>query len=405
MATTSKNKNKNKTTVTIPDYTKQATEYYADSKASDIKSTNALYDSEKQSTNESYDKQVFDTNKSYQDQYRENAVQKEINKRQVAESMANLGLTDSGLNRTQLTAAQLSYGNNKATIDSDKQNAINDLEFSRSQAIDTIEQNRASALSTIDQNYASYIRERADTLRSEDESTYQTIVTTFLENGIMPSDDIITLAGMDKTNVKALYNAYKKVTQATAEKSSSGGKDGNNDNKDTSIIGGNNRKLSRDYTGNLEDNDVEWYTYKGSDEKEYTKYTDRITGKTSTFRSNVNPYSGTMNYDTANGVWSNTKYQPTNITLAKTSIKKANGVTILKGEWIDDADYKNKENSENLKLEFEETTYVENLERDQNVFKTASETNGTQYWMWDDSHNRYFEVYKDKKTGKWNLKQ
>ena len=125
--------------------------------------SNAFYDSQVASTNKLYDAQAEKAGKSYEDSYRENAVQKLINERQVAENMANLGLTNSGLNRTQQTAVQLSYANQKANIDRQKQNNIDDINLKRTQALDTIEQNRLSSAASIDQDYDKLISETATT--------------------------------------------------------------------------------------------------------------------------------------------------------------------------------------------------------------------------------------------------
>lgn len=62
------------------------------------------------------------------------AVQEEINRRQTAEAMANMGLTDSGLNRSQQTAISLSRGNADAAVDRQTQEYVNQLQM----AIDSV---------------------------------------------------------------------------------------------------------------------------------------------------------------------------------------------------------------------------------------------------------------------------
>ena len=57
--------------------------YYKKLKDKDLKVSNELYDNQVKSINRDYDTQVFEQGKAYEDQYRENAVQKEINKRQT----------------------------------------------------------------------------------------------------------------------------------------------------------------------------------------------------------------------------------------------------------------------------------------------------------------------------------
>lgn len=63
----------------------------------------------------------------YQSAYDTNAIQQKINERQVAERMANLGLTDSGLNRTQQTAINIQRANADAALTQQKNAAINNL--------------------------------------------------------------------------------------------------------------------------------------------------------------------------------------------------------------------------------------------------------------------------------------
>ena len=131
--------------MTYDEWLKKVQEQGAAALQSSIDSSNSVYAQQKQDTQTAYDKAITDTEKSYTDAYRENAVQKLVNERQIAENMANLGLTDSGLNRTQQTAAQLSYANQKGAIDRQKQSAVDTLTSELAAAISSIEQNRATA--------------------------------------------------------------------------------------------------------------------------------------------------------------------------------------------------------------------------------------------------------------------
>lgn len=63
----------------------------------------------------------------YQSGYDANAIQQKINERQVAERMANLGLTDSGLNRTQQTAINIQRSNADAALTQQKNAATASL--------------------------------------------------------------------------------------------------------------------------------------------------------------------------------------------------------------------------------------------------------------------------------------
>lgn len=128
----------------------------------------SFYSAQANSTNKLYDEKVDKQSKAYEDSYRENAIQKLINERQVAENMANLGLTNSGLNRTQQTAVQLSYANNKAGIDKQKQSAISDLNLARTQALDTIEQKRLADEASIIQNHENMLNKSAQSIYEEE---------------------------------------------------------------------------------------------------------------------------------------------------------------------------------------------------------------------------------------------
>lgn len=345
--------------------------YYKKLKDKDLKVSNELYDNQVKSINRDYDTQVFEQGKAYEDQYRENAVQKEINKRQVAESMANLGLTDSGLNRTQQTAVQLSYGNNKANIDRQRQSGIDSLNYSRRQALDAIEQNRLADNAQIEQGYA----EKAAAYDENQKAEAKNMVLSFLEIGAEPPKDMIALSGISDSELNGYRNYYKKALAAAKVASSSKQKNSSGGNmKTTNIINNKNGMLSRDYLGLLENNSVSRVEIEDDDNKKWTEYTDRITGYTTRFPADTNPYTNTVNPDVKNGTFENgVGYQPDNITL----------------------------DGENQKLKWADTisSTESKLGRNQNVFKTTTKAKGTQYWIWDDSINEYIEVYEEK--GNW----
>ena len=74
-----------------------------------------------------YGTQIDETKSSYDTALRTNEVQRALNERSIARRMAEMGLTDSGLNRTQSTAVQLSYANQKGNLIADKQKAVDTL--------------------------------------------------------------------------------------------------------------------------------------------------------------------------------------------------------------------------------------------------------------------------------------
>lgn len=153
--------------ISYDDIVKRNKKLYKSELTSALADNDKLYGSQADSANNTYDAQVGEANKAYEDSYRENAIQKLINERQVAESMANLGLTNSGLNRTQQTAVQLSYANNKANIDRQKQSQIDALELARTQSLDSIEQNRLASAASINDNWV----QRVNSLASDEYKT------------------------------------------------------------------------------------------------------------------------------------------------------------------------------------------------------------------------------------------
>lgn len=101
---------------------------------------NAAIDREAGAATESYQNRINGAADEFQSLYDRNALQEMISRRQVEESMANMGLTDSGLNRTQQTAIALQRGNADAATSKQQRDYVTKAQ----EAIDTI---RASAAS------------------------------------------------------------------------------------------------------------------------------------------------------------------------------------------------------------------------------------------------------------------
>lgn len=124
-----------------------------ESKQKQIDAVNKTHDSQASTVKTQYDKAVNDTKIGYESNYERNAVQKLINEKTIAEKNANLGLTDSGLNRTQQTAVQLSYANQKGDIDLAKQNALDTLSTNLATTLSNIEQSRIGNIAEIEASY------------------------------------------------------------------------------------------------------------------------------------------------------------------------------------------------------------------------------------------------------------
>lgn len=115
------------------------------------------------------DKQITELPTYYQSAYDANAIQEKINERKVAERMANLGLTDSGLNRTQQTALMVSKMNTDSAITQQKNAAvaslkqqIADLEASGELEKMEIEATEKANLATTNKNLYAKLMTNAD---------------------------------------------------------------------------------------------------------------------------------------------------------------------------------------------------------------------------------------------------
>lgn len=240
--------------INYDDYTKEAKKYYDPQRNQALVDKGALFDQQNTTVNDNYDFQIAEAEKSYSDSHRENAVQKLINERQIAENMANMGLTNSGLNRTQQTAVQLSYANNKAALDQQKQSQIGALERDRASALTDIAASRQSALDSVNQYYDKLELERAN-------SKYTTDVEAETER---LKNYYTYLQQQDEANKKASY-----------------------------IIKADDALLSSDYTGKLSDNGVS--VYKNSEGK--FVYKDSNSDKKVVLDAGISPYTGKMNDD------------------------------------------------------------------------------------------------------------
>lgn len=144
------------------DYYKKYLTAYTPQMNQAIADNRAIYDKQAQVVTDKYTGQIEETGLEYADLERQNAVQKLINEREVAENMANLGLTDSGLNRTQQTAVQLSAANNASKIQRQKQTLVDNLKREMNAYLAEIETGRISSESSIRQGYEKMASEAAE---------------------------------------------------------------------------------------------------------------------------------------------------------------------------------------------------------------------------------------------------
>ncbi len=106
---------------------KQGDDYAAQRKAQAdeaVKTSDGLYDTAIATTEKNYAASAKETESGYRRLYDANAVQELVARRNVEEAMANMGLTDSGLNRTQQTAISLQRGRADSQASQQKQSAL-----------------------------------------------------------------------------------------------------------------------------------------------------------------------------------------------------------------------------------------------------------------------------------------
>ena len=184
----------------------------------DVKTTkqdsiNKTYDEQAKNTQNIYNSAINDSNIKYESDYERNAVQKLINEKMIAERNANLGLTDSGLNRTQQTAVQLSYANQKGAIDIAKQGALDELSQNLALSLSSIEQNRVTALADLDANIEAQAQSNAIDRYNADiaaMANYYTGSSSVYDGYINPDDvevdengNIIKIGGYNIVGTKA----------------------------------------------------------------------------------------------------------------------------------------------------------------------------------------------------------
>lgn len=80
-----------------------------------------------EATRKEYEQGIETTRQGYQSAYDKNAIAERVGRRNVAETLSNLGLTDSGLNRTQQTALSVARAKADADTTLQREAAVNAL--------------------------------------------------------------------------------------------------------------------------------------------------------------------------------------------------------------------------------------------------------------------------------------
>lgn len=127
----------------------------------DVEASNNIYNTSAQVIRDTYGATQKQKEQEYNALFDQNNVQKYINERRIAENMANAGLTNSGLNRTQMTANQLSFANQQHKISLQKQQTIYDIARVMNAELTQNEAQRAAAEQNIRSGYTQRAKENA----------------------------------------------------------------------------------------------------------------------------------------------------------------------------------------------------------------------------------------------------
>lgn len=137
-------------------------------KQADKAASDAQYAAQIKNAQEKYGEQIEKTEHAYDDQLSQANVQRIINERQIRENMANMGLTDSGLNRTQQTAAQLSQANAAHKISVAKQQAVDTLAQALAQQVTSLQNAQTAASAGIDSAYEKNAQSNATSMYNQE---------------------------------------------------------------------------------------------------------------------------------------------------------------------------------------------------------------------------------------------
>lgn len=134
-----------------------------------IREMEAAVDQSTASASQAYERELERLPEAYRELYDANAVQELVNQRQVQERMANLGLTDSGLNRTQQTAIALQRGNADAAARLSEREKTQELQ---------------DKLAQIQESGAAQKRQQATAIRGETADWYNNLTANVYNNAV-----------------------------------------------------------------------------------------------------------------------------------------------------------------------------------------------------------------------------
>lgn len=173
-----------------------------------IDSMNAATDRTTAASTKPYQTQIEQLPAAYQKQFDANAVQELVGRRQVEEAMANMGLTDSGLNRTQQTALSVQRGNADAAARLEQQKKTQELQDKIAQLIEAGAAQKQQQEASVRSNTSNWFN---DALAG----SYNTAMQqgTSLYNADLARDEQARQAELDRQNALAVADKQKDAAQ------------------------------------------------------------------------------------------------------------------------------------------------------------------------------------------------
>lgn len=177
-----------------------------------IDSVNAAIDRTTAASTKPYQTQIEQLPEAYQKQFDANAVQELVGRRKVEEAMANMGLTDSGLNRTQQTALSVQRGNADAAARLEQQKKTQELQDKIAQLIEAgaaqKQQQEAGVLSNTSNWFNDALAGSYNTAMQQGTSMY---------NAELARDEQARQAELDRQNALAVADKQKEAAQEKAK--------------------------------------------------------------------------------------------------------------------------------------------------------------------------------------------
>ncbi len=125
--------------------------------AQKISNQNAVIDSAAQNTTAQYQKTIDESSKRFAGQYDDNYIDELVARKNLENSMADMGLTDSGLNRSQQTAISVMRGNADAKTRQQQQDFISAVQQAIDQVLAEAERDKASYANEINTGVEDYL--------------------------------------------------------------------------------------------------------------------------------------------------------------------------------------------------------------------------------------------------------